>query len=401
MRTTQVFVSYSHEDHRWVKPGPSALIPWLARALRRDNVEFWYDPALRKLPGEDFKQRILAEIDRADMACLLVSQDFLMSDFIRTVELPRIRERLEANEIAVVPILVGPALWEGAEELKWIAERQMLPGKRTPLIEYADDGARWQQVRVEILGAMRNRIEVMRQRPVPDYAATPEDVGNDTGEESRKPGRRRAVALALVGLAVAAAAAVLVGILVPHGHSDQQASGTSIPAGPAPATSSAVAIAPFTPSVTSDDVAKLSARAMMLSFECRKGLFDLVMKGPELKLVAEQAASDRRYEEDAPEAMSAAYRLYAASLIVTATGEPVLADLKQSLTWLRRAMGACRDASEGAQLLENEKYLSGLAEAQRPLPEKREFLRHVLGIAMVGANAADIDERIRSIPGQP
>jgi len=67
MATTCVFVSYSHEDSRWVQEGPFSLVPWLARNLKRDDVEFWYDPALKELPGEEFKKTIKTEIDRATL----------------------------------------------------------------------------------------------------------------------------------------------------------------------------------------------------------------------------------------------------------------------------------------------------------------------------------------------
>ncbi len=158
MSKVQIFLSYSHEDRRWVEPGPWGLIPWLAQALKRDGVEFWYDPELRTLPGEDFKRRIRLEITKARFACLLISQDFVNSDFIRHLELPWIRERLERDELSIIPILVAPTLWEQEDELSWLTERQMLPGTPTPLIDYAGDEGRWKAVRNEILAAIRSRI---------------------------------------------------------------------------------------------------------------------------------------------------------------------------------------------------------------------------------------------------
>ena len=120
--------------------------------------KFWYDPELRTLPGEDFKRRIRLEITKARFACLLISQDFVNSDFIRHLELPWIRERLERDELSIIPILVAPTLWEQEDELSWLTERQMLPGTPTPLIDYAGDEGRWKAVRNEILAAIRSRI---------------------------------------------------------------------------------------------------------------------------------------------------------------------------------------------------------------------------------------------------
>ena len=88
------------------------------------------------------------------MAILLISQDFVSSDFINEFELPWIRERVDRGELSLVPILVGPTL---QEDLGWLADRQMLPGKPTPLVEYAGATAKWQAVRVDILKAIRDR----------------------------------------------------------------------------------------------------------------------------------------------------------------------------------------------------------------------------------------------------
>jgi hypothetical protein len=158
----RVFFSYSRADESWVQEGPYGLVPWLARALRRHEVTFWADPALRELPGVNYAGKITEEIRQADFALLLISQDFINSDFICQVELPLIRERVEREELAIIPVLVGPTLWEGAEELRWLAARQMLPGKPTPLIEYTREQVSWQNVRIEILQAIISRIRESR-----------------------------------------------------------------------------------------------------------------------------------------------------------------------------------------------------------------------------------------------
>ena len=154
MSTIHVFVSYSHRDDTWVKEGTHGLIPWLAQQLKRNNVEIWYDHALKHLPGAEYRKLIQSEIDRAHIAILLISQDFVSSDFIQEFELPWIRERVDRGDLSLIPILVGSTL---DEDLGWLADRQMIPGKPAPLIEYTESTAKWQAVRLEILGAIRDR----------------------------------------------------------------------------------------------------------------------------------------------------------------------------------------------------------------------------------------------------
>ena len=123
MSTIHVFVSYSHRDDTWVKEGPHGLIPWLAQQLKRNEVEIWYDHALKQLPGAEYRKLIKSEIDRAHLAILLISQDFVSSDFIQEFELPWIRQRVERGELSLIPILVGSTL---DEDLGWLADRQMI-----------------------------------------------------------------------------------------------------------------------------------------------------------------------------------------------------------------------------------------------------------------------------------
>ncbi len=161
MPTIHVFVSYSHRDESWVQEGTFGLIPWLAQQVKKNEIEIWQDRVLRQLPGAEYRKLIKSEIDRAHMAILLISQDFVTSDFIQKFELPWIRERVERGEMSLIPILVGTT---DDDDLGWLADRQMMPGKPTPLIEYIDSMPKWQAVRVEILKAIRKTAREIADR---------------------------------------------------------------------------------------------------------------------------------------------------------------------------------------------------------------------------------------------
>ena len=94
MEPIQIFVSYSHVDKRWFvdKDLPHSLIPWLQYVLRRQDVIFWYDRSDEAglQPGDRFREEIEQNIDRSEIALLLLSDAFFASDFIQTVELPRL-----------------------------------------------------------------------------------------------------------------------------------------------------------------------------------------------------------------------------------------------------------------------------------------------------------------------
>ena len=190
MSVIRIFVSYSHKDCMWVQEGPFGLIPWLADSLRREKAKFWYDPELKKLPGEKYKDRISNEIENADLAVLLISQDFINSDFIRDFELAWIKKEVDGSKLSIIPILIGPTVWEGEEEVKWLSERQMLPGKPTPLIDYTSDIVRWKHVQIEILGAIKKRIRQVREEKSLPRKPLPSSTTHDNVKPERTSTQR-------------------------------------------------------------------------------------------------------------------------------------------------------------------------------------------------------------------
>ena len=174
-----IFISYSHEDSQWVQNGPFGLITWLARSLQEHAV-VWYDRD-GLVAGDDFRRKIEAEIARADIAVLLISQAFLNSHFIREVELPRIAKRATAGELVAIPLLLEPCFWD---EHSFLADRQMIPGKPTPLIEYCADDIAWKNIRFEILRAIRAHV----LGHAPGAADTASSSSPITGPDSGKPG---------------------------------------------------------------------------------------------------------------------------------------------------------------------------------------------------------------------
>jgi hypothetical protein len=83
MDTVKIFVSYSHENRDRVDEGGKYnLIPWLKKQFKQSEVVFWTDHALKNHIGEEFKRNIKANIDSSDIALLMITQDFVASEFI-------------------------------------------------------------------------------------------------------------------------------------------------------------------------------------------------------------------------------------------------------------------------------------------------------------------------------
>ena len=137
--------------------------------------------------GDEYKRRIASEIDKAQIALLMVSQHFLNSEFIETFELPRIAARAERKELVVIPVLVEPCAWN---DYPFLADRQMVPSS-SPLIHFTESEPKWADVRFEILDGLRRQVKRIRQEMQAE-GAQGDGGGTQGARRGRTPGTRRA-----------------------------------------------------------------------------------------------------------------------------------------------------------------------------------------------------------------
>lgn len=75
----------------------------------------WDDTQLRG--GDDWRSKIRKAVEEADVAILLISADFLASDFIATEELPPILAAASQRGAKVIPLIVAPSMFAHFPEL--------------------------------------------------------------------------------------------------------------------------------------------------------------------------------------------------------------------------------------------------------------------------------------------
>ena len=95
-----LFYSYAHEDEAL----RDELRGHLKILERRGLLSSWHDREIK--PGEDWHKKIDDQLQMADLVLLLVSKDFIDSDYIFGNELTVAMQRHQAGFATVVPIIV-------------------------------------------------------------------------------------------------------------------------------------------------------------------------------------------------------------------------------------------------------------------------------------------------------
>lgn len=104
----RIFYSYSHKDEQL----RNKLESHLAVLKRNELIENWHD---RKIgAGNEWKGAIDSNLEAAAVILLLVSANFLNSDYCYDVEVKRAMERHEHGSAKVVPIILRPCDWTSA-----------------------------------------------------------------------------------------------------------------------------------------------------------------------------------------------------------------------------------------------------------------------------------------------
>lgn len=124
-----VFISYSHKDEAW----KDRLVTQLRVLEMQGLLEVWDDR--RIAAGAEWEREIATAINRAAVAILMISADFLTSRFILGQEAPRLLARRQTDGLHVFPLIVKPCPWQ---LVPWLAPLQARPKDGRPLLAGSD-----------------------------------------------------------------------------------------------------------------------------------------------------------------------------------------------------------------------------------------------------------------------
>ena len=146
----KVFYCYAREDQGL----RDELEKHLINLKRIYRLQTWFDRQI--MPGEHWEDAIDEHLNAADLILLLISPDFMASDYCYNKEMARALTRHASNEARVIPVLLRRVHWKGAP----FSSIQMLPTDVLPIVRWADRDEAFYDVVVGIERAIKDLMAV-------------------------------------------------------------------------------------------------------------------------------------------------------------------------------------------------------------------------------------------------
>ena len=146
LSTVEVFYSYAHKDEQLL----GELINHLTILKRQRVIRDWHD---RKITaGTEWKGQIDHHLNSARVILLLVSSDFIASDYCYDIELRTALERHERGEARVIPVILRPVdNWQAAP----FGKLQAAPTNGRPVTQWPNPDEAF----ANVAGHIRNAVE--------------------------------------------------------------------------------------------------------------------------------------------------------------------------------------------------------------------------------------------------
>src|SRR6266699_353602 len=157
-----LFYSYAHED----EPLRNDLDKQLSLLKRQGHLSTWYDRNISA--GTEWAHQIDTHLDNADLILLLVSADFLASDYCYSIEMERAMQRHEAKAALVIPIILRAVNWEDAP----FGKLQALPTGAYPITSWPNRDEAFKDVATGIRKAVMELQDKRASRHPPATTTT-------------------------------------------------------------------------------------------------------------------------------------------------------------------------------------------------------------------------------------
>jgi len=167
----KVFFSYSHND----ETERNELEKHLAVLRRQGFIETWYDR--RILAGTEQHNEIDQNLVESDLVLLLVSPDFLASDYCYSKEMEKALEMRSEGVVWVIPIILEHCDWKNTPLKGLLA----CPRDGKPISDYPNPNKAFNEIAQEI----RRVIDEISQKRTETSKPVAKDTHGATESESK------------------------------------------------------------------------------------------------------------------------------------------------------------------------------------------------------------------------
>lgn len=157
----KVFYSYSHKDQDYRQQ----LENHLSNLKRLYHLRTWFDREI--IPGENWEHVLDEHLNTADLIFLLISPDFMASDYCYNNEMQRALDRHARGEAKVIPIIIRRVHWKDAP----FSHIQLLPTDAKPVKSWTDQDEAFYNIALGIEQAIQ---DLLHSRPI--FQPTPATI---------------------------------------------------------------------------------------------------------------------------------------------------------------------------------------------------------------------------------
>lgn len=142
-----IFISYSRKDEK----EKDKLLSHLGVLQKAGLLSIWSDEEIG--PGADWKKEIEQAMAQASVAILLVTSNFLNSDFILKKEVPRLLQRRQNEGLIIFPVIAKACDWKAFD---WLREMNVYPKNARPV--WSDAGSHVDEDLAKIAEELRSIV---------------------------------------------------------------------------------------------------------------------------------------------------------------------------------------------------------------------------------------------------
>ncbi|GAB5494310.1 MAG: hypothetical protein Phog2KO_45250 [Phototrophicaceae bacterium] len=172
--TVRIFISYKHRDED--EEILEELKSYMEQDIKDVGGVFWYDEGIDW--GDNWHSVIKQEVEKADIALLLVSQAYLSSEYVKNEEIADfLLKKQQDDAFLLLPLILEHCRWKARE---WLSSTQSLPGDRKlPTVKEWRKADRHDELYLNITDALVKHVEIIRGKKREKAQRTRVEVSQD------------------------------------------------------------------------------------------------------------------------------------------------------------------------------------------------------------------------------